>query len=99
MPDADQAPACGGRPSCRAQKSLSNDSAATTSPPTTPQHRTATPLPGSFRPSKPPQPPACANHWKEVGPSDAGLQPSQHLESYLPKNRNPSDSTNLCTAL
>src|SRR5262249_15460419 len=30
-----------------------------------------------------------ADHWKLVGPSDAGLQPSQHLESYSPQIRNP----------
>src|SRR6185437_17067619 len=29
------------------------------------------------------------NHWKLVGPSDAGLHPSQHLESYSPQIRNP----------
>ena len=48
------------------------------------------PLSGSSHPSQPPQPPAYADHWKLVGPSDAGLQPSQHLESYSSEIGNPS---------
>ncbi|WP_284283109.1 GMC family oxidoreductase, partial [Bradyrhizobium liaoningense] len=45
---------------------------------------------GSSRPLQPPQPPAYADHWISVGPSDAGLQPSQHLESYSSEIGNPS---------
>src|ERR1700751_5428077 len=45
---------------------------------------------GSSRPSQLPHPPVYADHWKLVGPSDAGLQPSQHLESYSSEIGNPS---------
>src|SRR6185503_8375908 len=84
-----QVRACDARPSCRALQSQSLDNAATTSQLTTPQPQTAMPQTGSSHPSQQRQPHAYANHWKLVAPSDAGLQPSQHLESYSPQVRNP----------
>src|SRR6516225_8789050 len=84
-----QVRAYGARPSCRALPSRSLDNAATTSPLTTPQPQTAMPPSGSSHPLQQLQPHAYADHWKLVGPSDAGLQPSQHLESYSPQLRNP----------
>jgi hypothetical protein len=79
----------GGRPFCRALPSRSPDNAATTSQLTTPQPQNRNATERQLSPFATAQPHACADHWKLVGPSDAGLQPSQHLESYSPQIRNP----------
>ena len=81
--DAVPARACGVRPPCRAPPSRSHDSVVTTSPPTIPQRQTATPPSGSSRRRRLPQQHALADHWKEVGSSDAGPQSSLIVRSWV----------------
>src|ERR1700722_6662832 len=76
------------RPSGQAQSSPSRDDAATISRQRKPPPQNAPPPTGSSRP-----PPwrlrrVREDRWSEVGPSDAGLLSSQHLESQHITNGN-----------